>query len=121
MKIVNALIVFQIVCMTFYLIISTAWGKEPKPEKIVIEAQGKHEVCMKLKEQEVLTYMFSASDKLSFNLHYHTKEDIFYPVSKHMSSAEKGVFIATEDHGYCLMWSNPGSHAIQLSVEHSTE
>ena len=87
---------------------------EPSSQSI---APGKiHEICITLKPKEHLRYSFTATEKLSFNIHYHTGHKVNYHVSERMTSESKGTFKPISEQKYCLMWTNWSSASVELHV-----
>ena len=77
-----------------------------------------HEVCMTLTPREQLRYAFTGSGKLSFNIHYHADNNVYFPVPERLTSGAKDSFTPASRQDYCLMWTNPGSDPVELHLEY---
>ncbi len=105
-----------IFCAFVFLLTSPA-AKEF--EKISLAPGQAHEVCLLLETTNELHYAFTASDKLSFNLHYHVGAEVKFAVPEQPISAMKEVLPPpTEARTYCLMWTNKAAQTVDLSLEY---
>jgi hypothetical protein len=84
-----------------------------------IEPGKVHEECMTLTAQDQLHYSFTASENLDFNIHNHVGLNINYPIPEHSTAEADAVFVPEAEHHYCLMWTNSGSSAVELRLEHA--
>ena len=83
-----------------------------------IEPDDVYELCLVLTPEQQLRYAFTATHKLGFNIHYHENHEVFYPVAEHQTVAAEAIFTAASEQEYCLMWTNPGSIQVMLSLEY---
>lgn len=77
-----------------------------------------YEECMEVTEEQKLTYSYSSSQPLDFNIHYHVGNIIYFPLRK--TSAElKDVYLPKVVQSYCLMWKNNSDQDVELTGEYS--
>jgi len=75
---------------------------------------GDYEECVELLPGQVLEYSFETSMPVDFNIHYHAKGRVFYPVKRDRVSSlssridvdELSYYTGGERY-FCLMWKNP--------------
>lgn len=102
-----------------FLPLSQAADAAKESEKILLAPGQAHEACLLMEPTDKLHYAFTASDKLSFNLHYHVGAEVKFAVPEQPSVAMKEVLPApTETRTYCLMWTNKAAQAVELSLEY---
>ena len=77
-----------------------------------------YELCLVLVQDQQLHYQFQASRKLDFNIHYHTDDEVLYPVSEDQVMDGAATFAAPSEQEYCLMWTNQGDADAQLSLQY---
>lgn len=83
-----------------------------------LEPDGIYEDCLDLTPEQVMTFSYSASAPVDFNVHYHEGEQVFYPVTKQQSPLWRdGSFLPKVPHLYCLMWANALDKTIELRFE----
>jgi hypothetical protein len=89
---------------------------------VKIKPSGFFEECVEVLPNQVMDFSFDASDSLNFNVHYHTKTEVQYPVNKKGISSWKGSlspdeleFYTKDQENFCLMWDNPNSEAVKIS------
>jgi hypothetical protein len=87
-----------------------------------IEPSRSYEECLEVYPGQVLDYSFKASDFVDFNIHYHTEEEIRYPVNEKGVRSGKGSISVdemeyyTEEQEYlCLMWDNLNWESVKVS------
>jgi len=83
-----------------------------------IEPDDDYELCLVLMPGQQLRYAFTATRKLVFNIHYHANHEAIYPVPEHQTAAAEATFAAESEQEYCLMWTNPYSVQVMLSLEY---
>ena len=83
-----------------------------------IEPDDSYELCLLLEQDQQLHYKFNAAQRLDFNIHYHTDDEVFYPVSKDQIMDLTAMFAAPSEQEYCLMWTNKGDADAQLSLQY---
>ena len=93
-------------------------------KEIVISPSRAYEECIELLPTHVMEYSFKASKPLTFNIHYHTEEKVFYPVLKEEVSEWSGTLNVVDQHYYydeqeffCLMWENAHSESVNVTFE----
>ena len=77
-----------------------------------------YELCLVLEQDQQLHYKFNASQKLDFNIHHHTEDEVLYPVSEDQVMDLTATFAATSGQEYCLMWTNLGNTDVRLSLQY---
>ncbi len=82
---------------------------------LMIESGKDHEKCLKLTPGKVLNYSFEASRPMDFNIHYHNKEEVLYPVPQKSVSIIKSFYNPESEEVYCMMWSNTTAQSISLT------
>lgn len=93
-------------------------------ESVTLKASGMHEECFELKKQQKLFYKFDSDKPINFNVHFHTENEIHYPVQQNGVTRHDGMIdledirfqLNTQKH-YCLMWENPEMGPVSLSYE----
>ena len=83
-----------------------------------IEPDESYELCLLLDQDQQLHYKFNAAKRLDFNIHYHTEDEVFYPVSEDQIMDLTATFAAPSEQEYCLMWTNQGDADAQLSLQY---
>lgn len=100
--------------------------KEPNAEvmhqTLTIKPGGSSEECIELKPGMVFDYDFDASNFVNFNIHYHTEDEVKYPVFKKGIMYGKGSidpgthdYFTPKQEYYCLMWDNLNEEKIKVS------
>lgn len=91
---------------------------------ITLKPSSMHEECFVLEKQHKLVYKFDSDKPVNFNVHFHTENEIHYPVqqkgvTRHdgMIDPEGSLFLSKAQKIYCLMWENPEMSATNLSYE----
>jgi len=74
------------------------------------------ELCTGLEKGQSIEYEFNASRPLIFNLHYHVKEQVSYPVRSSLAISKQSTYLAEKSMEYCLMWTNYGKTTAKLYV-----
>jgi len=114
-------------CITFLLgsicCVPLAWshGTEDSHQNRLqrtIAPDDRYELCLLLAQGQQLSYTFSASRTLDFNIHYHTDDEVFYPVYEDQVMDATATFSAQSEQEYCLMWTNQGDTDVPLSLEY---
>ncbi|MBI5097631.1 MAG: hypothetical protein HZB30_00125 [Nitrospirae bacterium] len=93
-------------------------------DNVTVKPSGSSEECFALKKGQTLVYKFKAARPLDFNIHYHGKDQVHYPVSKSEITEDDGIidparhhFYTEDQEYYCLMWENPGMRPVHISYE----
>jgi|GEM_PF-6204074 len=123
-----ARIVHLLHCSTFacMLTMTPAWAANTPADnssglqQISIEPGDIHETCMQLAPPQQLHYEFTATQELAFNIHYHANHQAIYPLAEHPASQENATFTPESGQHYCLMWTNQGNSAVELSLQQET-
>lgn len=89
---------------------------------VTIKPSGSYEDCMSVLPGQIIDYSFNSSNFVNFNLHYHAKKELHFPVNKKGVMMGKGSLdpqkldYYTEDQEFfCVMWNNLNSEPVQLS------
>jgi phage baseplate assembly protein gpV len=82
-------------------------------KKIELPARDAHEECVELAAGQRLAYSYSAPIAVQFNIHYHARNKIVYPVRKNARHV-RAAYVPHKGQGYCLMWTNPRAKPIVL-------
>ena len=101
--------------------VTLSFADDVEKKDIVIKAKGIHEECVNVTPREALSYSFKTSKPISFNVHFHTGKDIFYPVLKEGVTEEEGAFTPEKEDFYCLMWTNDNKEPTTLTRSFKVE
>ncbi|MBI5742086.1 MAG: hypothetical protein HZA16_15415 [Nitrospirae bacterium] len=92
--------------------------------RLALAPAGSHEECVVLKKGQVMVYKFISSKPVDFNIHYHSKGDVQYPVSKNEITEYDGTFDpeksridVPDEETFCMMWENQDMRQLSLSYE----
>lgn len=77
------------------------------PKKVVEE-------CMHLAAGAEVTYSFTASAPIEFNIHYHTGKSVVFPVKREGVSVVQDLFRAESAQEYCWMWTNRTNEPVSM-------
>lgn len=98
-------------------IIDVKWDARGQFERTQSIAPGKFvEICENLPKESVVTWYFSASAPLNFNIHFHQGKDVVFPEKQDGVSEREGTLIAPSKEDYCWMWSNKGAASASIRV-----
>ena len=118
------LLIFPVVF--FIQACSTAHVKESSyNESIQVEPDDSYEECVELVPNQLMHYAFTSSDKVNFNVHYHTAESILYPVNEKNITSWKGSmspddfdYYSRDQEFFCLMWDNHNSEIVKITFNY---
>jgi len=86
-----------------------------------IDPDSSFEECIELSRGQVIDYAFKTSRPVDFNIHYHSKDTIHYPVLKKHISAWKDNFKTDQElyknkdsEYFCLMWESNSTLQVDL-------
>jgi hypothetical protein len=86
-----------------------------------IDPDSSFEECIELSRGQVVDYAFKTSRPVDFNIHYHAKDKIHYPVLKKHISAWKDNFKTDQElynnkdsEYFCLMWESNSTLQVDL-------
>lgn len=116
----NACIRSHLMALCFFLTLLTGCGGRHVVDagSITLAPEGIYEDCLDLTPKQVMTFSYSASAPVDFNVHYHEGEQVFYPVTRQQSPLWlDGSFLPNVPHLYCLMWTNAMDKTIDVSFE----
>lgn len=95
-----------------------------KKDNITVRPSGSYEECIAVRPGQKMIYRFHSSRPTDFNIHYHGKGEVHYPVSQSEVTEGSGVMNPTEQdfytedqEYYCLMWENPDMRPVSISYE----
>ncbi len=107
------------IAIIFTFLLSVQLSNAKSVQQTVELAPGKiHESCLKLRASETINYSFSSNQNLDFNIHYHLKNKVEYPLKLQAKTHQADSFTALLAQGYCLMWTNRGSQLVQLKFKY---
>ena len=93
-------------------------------DSVTLKPSGMHEECFELTKQQKLFYKFDSDQPVDFNVHFHTENEIHYPVQQNGVTRYDGMIDCEDDRLqgnaqkiYCLMWENPETGQVNLSYE----
>ncbi len=94
-------------------------------DSVTLKPSGMHEECFELEKGQELRYKFETDKPVDFNVHFHAKDEIHYPVRQNgvtqcdetIDAEDKRFQLNTLNNHYCLMWENPGISQMRLSYE----
>ena len=86
-------------------------------EEVIIASSSFYEACDKLSPGQQVEYSFTISQPVNFNVHYHTAQEIHYPVQKENIDSMSGVFTAEAKATYCCMWTNKQPVPVSLTYD----
>ena len=93
-------------------------------DHVNLKPSDSHEECFAFKKGQILVYKFSSSRPVDFNIHYHGKDQVHYPVSNSAITADDGIIDPATHHYYmedqeyyCLMWENTEMISAHISYE----
>ncbi|MBF0288425.1 MAG: hypothetical protein HQM14_11455 [SAR324 cluster bacterium] len=84
---------------------------------ITIDSAEIYEKCLSLKNKQRVDYSFKANQPISFNIHYHSGEQIKYPVSERVIASFSTMFNPKLTQTYCFMWENNSNISANLDFE----
>jgi len=80
-----------------------------------------HETCMKISSKENLSYQFSSTQQVDFDIHYHDGEKVQYSLPITALKFAKSTFSPKSSRPYCLMWNNKNARAVLLTFENKIQ
>ncbi len=89
-------------------------SKQSYSSKIKLDQSGYFEKCENMSLGNKLVYSFKVLKPVNFNIHYHVRTQIFYPITKDGILSLEGTFYPEKKQMYCLMWTNPHSEIVTL-------
>ncbi len=113
-----------ILFLSTYFISENSFSHEPSKTihkehsiNIIIYKNKFHEECFSLHKNQYLSYVFNSSEPVEFNIHYHVKGNIFFPVFPEFTNAGKHDLKILHKNDYCLMWTNKNQPSVQLNYK----
>lgn len=108
---------------------STVHVKGPSfNESVQIIPGDSYEECVELVPNQLMHYSFTSSDKVNFNVHYHTAESVLYPVNEENINSWKGSmspddfdYYSREQEFFCLMWDNLHSESVKVTFNYRVD
>lgn len=94
-------------------------GRDPLTDEVILRPQGEPdsfvEVGALLDAGETVTYTWSASETVKFNIHTHSNQRVEY--HEEVSAPQReGAFQAPRSDHFYLMWQNPGTAPTKLRL-----
>ena len=75
------------------------------------------EACDKWKPGDKVSFNFTSSAPVMFNVHYHTKMDKKYAIEQTLVDTFEGSFIVETDDIHCCMWVNNNPNFVTLTSD----
>ena len=76
------------------------------------------EKCLILEERQPVVFAFESSQDLLFDIHFHKKKEVLYPLPKMASSIEADHLISNDSGMYCFLWENNQSQPVDLTYQY---
>jgi len=95
-------------------------GKPDNPMRkhsVTMYANNVHEECFHLGVGDSVDYRYKSSSTVIFNIHYHTETDVITAIKKENVTSDADTYLAREERGYCMMWTNAREDSISLQYE----
>ena len=71
-----------------------------------------HEECVELGPGERISYRFTSSEPVAFNIHFHDGNAIILPITRDHATEDSDIFTADRRQPYCLMWEAGAQGAV---------
>ena len=88
-----------------------------RKHSVTMYANNVHEECFHLGVGDSVDYLYKSTSTVIFNIHYHTETDVITPIKKENVTSDAGTYLAKEEHGYCMMWTNAREDSTGLQYE----
>jgi hypothetical protein len=128
---------YLVLCFSFVVLIAGGCTASQKEKKIIkksdapvvhkntlIKPRRMYEECLEVLPTQIIDYSFKTSKPVSFNIHYHGEDRIYYPVKKDNTAEWSGALdISTKSYYsenqeyFCLMWENPYDESVRLNFK----
>jgi hypothetical protein len=100
------------------LVAAQARAENPmRKQSVTMYANNVHEECFHLGVGDSVDYRYKSTTTVIFNIHYHTETDVITPLKKENVTSDAGSYVAKEEHGYCMMWTNAREDSTNLQYE----
>lgn len=107
---------FSILLVAFALAGCSSLQIRDQAQTVTVEALvHPREECLEMAPGDILSYSFTASRPVDFNVHYHEGEDILYPISQKAVANGEGSYRAEREQIHCLMWTNIHHEPVSLT------
>jgi hypothetical protein len=94
------------------------WSASDTFEHSTTLAPGKaEEVCGMIESRYPVTWRFSATGPLTFDIHRHSGERVIYQTRSYMTYEQKGKFNPTFNFDWCWMWVNESAEPVTIQVD----
>ncbi len=80
-----------------------------------------YEACDKWKPGDKVSFNFTSTAPVMFNVHYHTKMAKKYAIEQTLVDTFEGSFIVQTDDIHCCMWENKNPSFVTLTYDMSVE
>ena len=98
-------------------LVDLVWGADQRFARTATVAPGKFvEVCGPLRAGEAVSWTYTASAPLDFNIHYHVGKAVEYPAKLAHATQGEGTLKVPLEPDYCWMWTNKTASPAQVSV-----
>lgn len=99
-------------------IVDIAWSPEGRFSlQAEIPAGQFIEACGSLAAGDQISWRFTTTAPVEFNIHYHVGKEAVYPARQAEVSAGRDRLKVTAAQDHCWMWTNKGPAPVSLTVE----
>ena len=95
--------------------------KDIKGHTITIATGDFFEACDKWTPGDRVSFSFTSSKPVMFDVHYHAKTSKIYPIEKTLRDTFEGSFVVQTEDIHCCMWQNNNPDYITLTYDMSIE
>lgn len=92
-----------------------------KGHKIDIATGDFFEACDKWKPGQKVSFNFTSTAPVMFNVHYHQKHAKMYAIEQTLTDSFEGSFTVQSDDIHCCMWKNDNQNFVTLTYDMSVE
>ena len=80
-----------------------------------------YEACDKWKPGDKVSFSFTSSAPVMFNVHYHTRMAKVYAIEQTLVDTFEGSFVVQSNDIHCCMWKNDNPNFVTLTYDMSVE
>jgi hypothetical protein len=95
--------------------------EDVKGHKITIATGDFFEACDTWTPGDKVSFNFTSSKPVMFNVHYHSKTSKIYPIKDVLVDEFAGSFVVQTEDIHCCMWKNDNPDFITLNYDMSIE
>ena len=93
--------------------IATSANAAELTQQVELPGGTPHEQCMHVTAAQTLSWHFTSSAPLAFNVHFHEGAAMHHEVM-HTGTQHSGRLVPEHAQVYCVMWSNESGQAVSL-------